>query len=321
MSDELQEEINKLPEFTFSNNLDNANDLECNDIDSYMNPCSVCSSNDKLKAEICKITKNYRLYEQFRVHDSQNKYCRYFKRWLFKEKYRFEQNQGLNSSDLTKCNWDIENYPNSIVNTRSYLDDFCSIKEYLETTYSLNTNRDKCLFYNKKRQYYLKTILRYIASISPTTTFNQNYFKIHEDCSFGNFEKTFPEIICPCNDTCSKDEKPKAESGATCPSSESALEPLVEASQEIAAEHTITNCSYNGIFVSSAITLLVTVFIFFVLCRFSPFGTWLYSRLKKKNILLKSADDQINENFSEFSLINTERNLEKKRPYIGYEPY
>ncbi|SBS91486.1 PIR Superfamily Protein [Plasmodium ovale curtisi] len=226
--------------------------------------------------------------------------------------------EDLNSSALTKCNWDIENYPNSIVNTRSYLDDFCSIKEYLFGKNKIYLDRNKCLFYNNKREYYLKTILKYIASISPTTTFNQDYFKIHEDCAFSNYEKTFPEIICPGNDTCSKDEKTEAEPGATCPSSKSGLEPRAEASHEIAAEHTITNCSYNEIFLSSAITLLVTVLIFFVLYRFSPFGTWLYSRLKKKNILLKNEDDHINEDLSEFHLINTERNLENNRHYIGY---
>ncbi|SBT56332.1 PIR Superfamily Protein [Plasmodium ovale wallikeri] len=336
----LEEEIQQIPELTFFYNLDKEEDLQTSDINNYISECSKCSYNSTIEKCAHKTVRNYFHYKQHMNDNSYSKYCRYFNHWLLKEKYRFKTNNSMQSNywdecihcisqkleashgnSGKKCIFDKENYPNAIVSMRRYLDKFCSIREYLETAYSLNTDRDKCLFYNKKRDYYLKTILQNIASISSSTTFNKNYFKIHENCSFSNFDKTFPEIICPCDDTCTKNEQPEAEAKITCPLPERGPEPRVEASPEIAAEYATTNSSSTGIFLSSVITLLVTVFVFFALYRFSPFGTWLYDHLKKRNILLKSTEDRMDEDLSEINLINAERNQESKRHYIGYESY
>ncbi|SBS98813.1 PIR protein [Plasmodium ovale] len=308
MDNDLENEINEIPEFTFFDNLDDSNDLESKDIDEYINQCDDCLSGNSIKSYARKVVRNYIRYKQNMNTNSHGIYCRYLNHWLLKEKYRFKTNNFTQSNSWdkciplvwkkleashgnsgNKCIFDKENYPNAIVSMRRYLDKFCSIKEYLETTYLLNTDRDKCLFYNKKRDYYLKTILQHIASISSSTTFIKNYFKIHENCSFSNFDKTFPEIICPCDDTCMRDEQSEAEAEAkaTCPLPERGPEPPVEASPEIAAEYATTNSSSTGIFLSSVITFLVTVFVFFTLYRFSPFGTWLYDRLKKEKYITK----------------------------------
>ncbi|SBT84546.1 hypothetical protein POCGH01_00205200 [Plasmodium ovale] len=53
----------------------------------------------------------------------------------------------------------------------------------------------------------------------------------------------------------------------TCTSSENAPRPEEESLTEITAENTLRNYPSVGIFLSSAITHLVTVLVFFILCR------------------------------------------------------
>ncbi|SBT54957.1 PIR Superfamily Protein [Plasmodium ovale wallikeri] len=334
----LEEEISKIPEHTFFHKLDDEENLQSSDIETYMNKCSDCSSNTSIKEYSRKVIRNYIRYKEYVSDKSPTKYCRYLKHWLFREKYKFQSHnthhkdswdkcipfiwkelEKSHDDSGKKCNFDKENYPNAIVNMRRYLDDFCSIKEYLGEIEKIKLDRNKCLFYNKKMYSHIKIILRLIASISYNTNIKASYFTLDEKCSFSNFDKTFPEITCPSNCSPCNSEPPVAKGEALCSSTENEPDPRTDVPDKIVDEHGISNCSPTGIILSSTTTLLITVLVFFILYKFSPFGSWLFNRLSKQNKSLKNLEDEINGNISEFPLKVIERNHENMRNYIGYE--
>ncbi|SBS90787.1 PIR Superfamily Protein [Plasmodium ovale curtisi] len=333
-----EEEIRKIPELTFFYNLDDEEGLQSSDTDIYINKCSECIPKSSIIPYARNTIRNYFRYKEHMNSSSHSKYCRYLKYWLYRERYKFSVNNHMKSDSWDKClpcvwkklkdshsnsgnicNWNNEKYPKAIINMRAYLDEFCSIKEYLNTKYTLVSDVDRCLYYNKKRNHYIKYILKYMASISGITEFIPSYFTIDENCSFSNFDKTFPEITCQSDCTTCNREPLVAKAEALCSSTESEPEPRTDVPDEIEDEHAISNCSSTGIFLSSTITLLITVLVFFILYRFSPFGSWLYNRLRKQNKSLKNLDDEINGNISEFPLKFIERNDENMRHYIVYE--
>ncbi|SBT52558.1 unspecified product [Plasmodium ovale wallikeri] len=125
-----------------------------------------------------------------------------------------------------------------------------------------------------------------MASIPGRTDIFPSYFEINEQCSFQKFKETFPDVIYPCGDTFGSAAPQDIKSEETCTPSESAPRPEEESLTEKKAENTLNNYPSIGIFLSSAITHLVAILLFFILYRFTPLGSQLFNRLKKQNILL-----------------------------------
>ncbi|SBT59504.1 PIR Superfamily Protein [Plasmodium ovale wallikeri] len=331
--------VDQIPEIMFFNNLFDDEDLDSTDLNSNISECSGCSWNGPINSYAKKIVRNYKRYENYVKDESQSKYCRYLIHWLFKKKYKFQTNNSRNSdhwdscipclweklekshnNNEPKCEFSNEKYPNSIVSMRTYLEKLCSIRDYLGGENQIKLNKDKCMIYNEKKNEYINYILQSISSISSNITIKPSYFKINDNCSLKESKKTFPEIICPCDVVDTSTIFPDAEAIPVCRTSETGDVPHSEGPNAIITTD-LSSPSYLGIFLSACLTFLITVLVGFLLYKFTPFGSWLHTRHKKRSILLKTMDDEITQDLLKGSLDNVEGIQENGGRYIKYEPF
>ncbi|SBS91351.1 PIR Superfamily Protein [Plasmodium ovale curtisi] len=328
--EQLEEGLTNLPEFVFYGKLDDDYDKhEPAYIDDYLNQCYDCSSKDSIKKYVLEMVRNYNRYSEYINHNSQMKYCRFLKHWLFRKKYSFKLNPRNDhnawdrcipcvwgkleqKNSQSKCDFDNENYPNAIVSMRIYLDEYCSIMEQLGGKNEIISNKEKCLIYNKKKHYYMNYILQMISSISNDTTFKKKYFTIHDNCSLNKIDTLFPEIPCTFEGATRVDASEESSYMQTCPQQEQVECPPTEELTVTESTMESFSCSSTQIFFVIGITFLFTL---------TPFGSWLHNRLKKRSIVLDNLSDEITEELLEGNSNSTDQIDESIRRYISYEPF
>ncbi|CAG9484559.1 unnamed protein product [Plasmodium vivax] len=211
------EEIQEIPEFVFHNNLYNVKDYYEIDIyNNYLISCPSCYKSYLIHDYIRKIVKNFNENEKYININSYEKYCRYFKYWVYNQKtdYLMKQSSNSNSWDSCitcifnnlkgtvnnsgkTCTWDNNSYSKTVDGIRRYVDKICSVRDKLGGLDKIKSDRERCLAYNKYTYRYMKEILLLISSIRDDNKLNGNDFNIDSKCSLKESDLFLPENICP----------------------------------------------------------------------------------------------------------------------------
>ncbi|CAG9484336.1 unnamed protein product [Plasmodium vivax] len=214
--EELKKKINEIPEINFFKKIyavDESADIEIKD---YINGCNGISTH-YLDSYFRKIIKNYEFYKKCLTETSKDKCYRFFCYWIQSQRKRFQINHGSRISDWDNCFpifWknlnpsnqiseencnfiDKNNYSYATIKIQRYIDELHSIKGVLDDPGNISSERNKCLLYNIKRDYYIKEILTEISSIRNFKTLNNDMFIIDNDCSLQKFFIYFKDKICP----------------------------------------------------------------------------------------------------------------------------
>ncbi|KMZ95692.1 hypothetical protein PVMG_05836 [Plasmodium vivax Mauritania I] len=235
------EEIQEIPEFVFHNNLYNVKEYYEIDIyNNYLISCPSCYKSYLIHDYIRKIVKNFNENEKYININSYEKYCRYFKYWVYNQKtdYLMKQSSNSNSWDSCitcifdklkstgkswgkTCTWDNNSYSKTVDGIRRNLDMICSVRDKLGGLDKIKSDRERCLAYNKYTYRYMKEILLLISSIRDDNKLNGNDFNIDSKCSLKESDLFLPDIICsteknieegePQNCSCEDREPPVCE--------------------------------------------------------------------------------------------------------------
>ncbi|CAI7720285.1 PIR protein [Plasmodium vivax] len=213
-----------VPDLIFYEELFNVNVSYDDDIGEYLR-CRDCTSTYLIEKYIRKIVKNFKQYHEKFKNSSNDKYCRFFKYWLYTEKNNYSiENQNKDSThwvNCIHCVWkklktnygltngicelDYDNYANSVINIRNNIDELCSIKDFTELESSSISYKDKCIYYNKSKEEFIIDLFKLIITISESTTLKKKDFHINNDCTLYNFYSHFQDKLCPSE---SADEQP-----------------------------------------------------------------------------------------------------------------
>ncbi|KMZ82923.1 hypothetical protein PVIIG_05669 [Plasmodium vivax India VII] len=135
--------------------------------------------------------------------------------WLYREKKLYITKNGSRETwnGCISCVWDrlekkrddsgkkcefkneIDSY--AIVQIMKIIDDMCAINAQTTLMNDIESNREKCLEFNKISKDYLVEILRHLSSIPNSISWKEEYFKIGKSCSDGQIYKLFEEKFCP----------------------------------------------------------------------------------------------------------------------------
>ncbi|VUZ93041.1 PIR protein [Plasmodium vivax] len=211
-----EEEIKKIPEFVFLANLYKIEEYNDTDIHNYLINCPICNTLYSIRPYICKIVKNFNENEERFNNDSYEKYCRYFKYWVYYQRIEYLIKQpnnrdlwdecitcifhnlkgtGKNSGKI--CKWDNNSYSNTVVGIRRYVDKICSVRDKLGGINKIKSDREMCLVYNKYTYRNMMEILSLISGIRDDNRLNGNDFIIDGKCSLEVTDLFFPDDICP----------------------------------------------------------------------------------------------------------------------------
>ncbi|KMZ89354.1 hypothetical protein PVBG_06190 [Plasmodium vivax Brazil I] len=207
-------ELSNIPEYLFYENLD-GDVLGQSNINHYLQHCSACNNFSEAQEFVRQLVGNYEKLKEHLNGNSYNKYCRYFKYWLYRKKYSdFRISSTLreewgncifcvwkileNENDIykEKCKFDNNYISYGFIQVQKALDEICSIKKNLKIDSDQNSDIEKCSKIYEINQYYLKIILSYIGSISSTTSWKKEYFKIDDHCSLGKIYNYLSEKQC-----------------------------------------------------------------------------------------------------------------------------
>ncbi|SBT47247.1 PIR Superfamily Protein [Plasmodium ovale wallikeri] len=339
MSD-LESKISKIPEFIFYNNLDETTETEKIALSEYLSGCTSCTQYYPIESYIRKIIYNYDKLKDHFGNSSYSKYCRYLKYWINKKKKSYELTyhsqkkywndcipclwknlQAKNLNTHGKCDLDDEKYSNAILSMKRELDWFCSIKTELGNSQEIKTNREDCINFNNKKDYYLTSFLQMLSSIPNNTYLEPHFFDIDNNCSLSKISTIFSDITCPSDDNtqvvptqdCSSEVAEALSSATQCIKSEPCPE-------QNATEDLTCNSLYQ-VALSICITFFLTILFCFLLYNFTPLGHWLHNRLRKKNILQKNLDHKNEQEILESLSRNSDRIIENNEYYITYERF
>ncbi|KMZ77288.1 hypothetical protein PVIIG_05333 [Plasmodium vivax India VII] len=238
--DNEEEEIKKIPEFVFLEKLYKIEKYNDTYIQNYLNNCLSCSTLYSIHPYIRKIVKNFNENEEHFNNDSHEKYCRYFKYWVYTERTAylmkpsnnkfswdncitciFNNLKGTVNNSGKTCTWDNNSYSKTVDGIRRNLDMICSVRDKLGGLDKIKSDRERCLAYNKYTYRYMKEILLLISSIRDDNKLNGNDFNIDSKCSLKESDLFLPDIICsteknieegePQNCSCEDREPPVCE--------------------------------------------------------------------------------------------------------------
>ncbi|SBT47267.1 PIR Superfamily Protein [Plasmodium ovale wallikeri] len=338
MSD-LQTKINNIPEWAFYAELDEATGYNDTDLSEYVRGCNTCTWDSSIKSYILKIIYNFDKLKHYFNKPSYSTYCRYLKYWVYSEKKNYEirhsnektfwnncipciwknlQTKNINSHGT--CELDYDNFSNAIISMKRELDMFCAIKKHLGNTEELKTNKEYCMAFNQRKDYYVNLILKYLSSIPNKTYLEPKFFDIDDACSLKNIDTIFSDINCSIEEDCKscpvQDCSSAIDEALSSASPSCICEPFPEQS---ATEDLTYNSSYE-VPLSICITFFVTIVICFLLYKHTPFGHWLHNSLRSRYLLRKNMD---NENTQELLEINSRYSdsIENREYNITYENF
>ncbi|SCO65228.1 VIR protein [Plasmodium vivax] len=321
--EELKKKINEIPEIKFFKKIDADDESVDTDIEDYISGCIGVSN--YLDSYFRKIFKNYEHYKNCLNKTSKEKCCRFFGYWIQSQRKSFEINPSYRISEWDKCFpifWkklnqkhqksdedcnfiNKNNYSYATIKIKRYLDELHSIKGVLDYPENISSERNKCLLYNIKRDYYIKEILTEISSITNFSTLNKEKFIIDDNCSLQKFFSYFQEEKCPDEPEkeiespqgCNIPEHQLLLKQPTCPDPQTEVKIV-----EVITETTPTpSRSQNYLF-------------------FTPIGSPLYMRLKNRSISRNQKKTKITEEF----IKNRNDGYYLKPPssghYITYDP-
>ncbi|SBT79059.1 PIR protein [Plasmodium ovale] len=330
MSD-LQTKINNIPEWAFYAELDEATGYNDTDLSEYVRGCNTCTWDSSIKSYILKIIYNFDKLKHYFNKPSYSTYCRYLKYWVYSEKKNYEirhsnektfwnncipciwknlQTKNINSHGT--CELDYDNFSNAIISMKRELDMFCAIKKHLGNTEELKTNKEYCMAFNQRKDYYVNLILKYLSSIPNKTYLEPKFFDIDDACSLKNIDTIFSDINCSIEEDCKscpvQDCSSAIDEALSSASPSCICEPFPEQS---ATEDLTYNSSYE-VPLSICITFFVTIH--------TPFGHWLHNSLRSRYLLRKNMD---NENTQELLEINSRYSdsIENREYNITYENF
>ncbi|KMZ76753.1 hypothetical protein PVIIG_06322 [Plasmodium vivax India VII] len=214
--EDVESAINNIPEFSFFNKLDDVNSDNV-DITSYLQVCDECKQSSSIDKYIRKIVQNYKDNKNNFNQESDIDYCTYFTYWLYKEKNAYNTNNPHLTLNIWNdcipcvweklererkfhnkpCNFDNANITYALVKVKKMLADMCIINKNMVLMKDIKSDRDKCVYFNKKMDDNLKFMLIYISTISSDATLKKNYFEINKNCSLKNVRTLFEKIDCP----------------------------------------------------------------------------------------------------------------------------
>ncbi|EDL42522.1 hypothetical protein PVX_121350 [Plasmodium vivax] len=337
--DDLERQIREIPEIDFFNKLDSIQDSEDMNVQEYVKGCNHLQTY-YIERYFRRIIKNYVLYDNCIKNYSKEKCCRFFKYWIHKEKNHYKKSYSNQSSVWEYCfpslwsklketynnsnyNCDIEeseNYSYAVININAYLDELHSIKKFLWDSDNEPSDRYKCLIYNIKRNDYMKNIFMLLFSITNFSTIKKDQFKISEDCSLLKFFSYFPEICCP-EETKTENLKP---SSCECQETQLLIQktdcPASVVKEIVEIPKSSPSTSPSQIVVPAILTFIGTLFLCYLLYNFTPIGSLLYTRIKKKNIYKNQEKGIIPEAFIKKRNDDYYQNSRTTGNYISYDP-
>ncbi|KMZ96388.1 hypothetical protein PVNG_06467 [Plasmodium vivax North Korean] len=166
----------------------------------------------------------------------------------------------------------------------------------------------------------MKNIFMQLFSITNFSTIKKEQFKISEDCSLLKFFSYFPEITCP-EETKTENLKP---SSCECQETQLLIQktdcPAAEVEEIVKIPKSSPSTSPPQIVVPAILTFIGTLFLCYLLYNFTPIGSLLYTRIKKKNIYKNQEKGIIPEAFIKKRNDDYYQNSRTTGNYISYDP-
>ncbi|SBT74480.1 PIR protein [Plasmodium ovale] len=329
MSDHLDEE--KFLPSIFYKKLEKKEDLK--ELKSTLHKYSSIPTTDwtYLKEFGAHLIRNYKDVLPSCNKLSFEKRCRDLNYWVKSEIYRYEKEHDVSgiinhirnfSTDVweqldkevsRRCEREQIYYPIDEIKIRKDLDDFCTIRDILLTKseseytckavndwvdkkYNNYFSKEKCETYNKMNAGYSK-------EFGP--------FHISDNCTFYDIPTTFRSFNCA-----GYIPRYKIKSISNCERNIMSGE-LYKAVKSNDFSHHKSNVSTGTSFLIAGLTVLGIIFFFFMIYKFSPFGSFLRYNIMKKFNLTNNIDEEDGQLFerSEYSQYTDPEN---ERHHIGY---
>ncbi|SBT58532.1 PIR Superfamily Protein [Plasmodium ovale wallikeri] len=236
-----------------------------------------------------KLRRNSLIFEKYSTTINRDIFCKYLNNWLNEKRYSFtlssdDQRDQMfydkinqyytRTSDIKHgingpCTINQVSYSSAESSILNKLENLCYIRKQLKGINKLQSIKDECLLFYNYMYSTMNSILEIILLKSDKKNINLDNLVKNCSCGISRINDIFTELRCeyenhatgPLN-RCTGKEHCRMEvgedSGDNC------------------------NCTYSDIFLSIFFTLIGTLFLSFVLYRFSPFGSSLRSYLIRK---------------------------------------
>ncbi|SBT52018.1 PIR Superfamily Protein [Plasmodium ovale wallikeri] len=273
-----------------------------------------------LKETLNKIARNYNHYKTHSESIPSDMYCRYLNYWLRQKKKIYDATfQGKHHQkfsqkimehfppgktdiyrNLQQCNIVNDEISYKISKIRKLLDDLYYVKKKLGGKDTIKKNKNICLEYNK---YIYDTIYNIFIDIIPLGedfTLKNSDFIIKDVYTQADLNDLFTRIRCEEENMPDANQDKLLTVGECTPDK--------------------CNCTDASTFLSVFVTFLGSVITLFLLYKFSPIGTWLYNRIRRKDKIINDLNNkerkyELEHNYNNSFLNSTSE--EYNMPYIS----
>ncbi|SBT74485.1 PIR protein [Plasmodium ovale] len=251
-------------------------------VDSYLN------------STLIELRQSYKVFESNSDFVSHNIYCSYLNYWLNKKKKKYLQLTGnptegnfrnkveeyyTNTKDIVngndgKCEIEFNEYSNQELTIVNALKNLCYIFKKIKAEKKNKHNINECFALYKYYYSTMNRILENILMLNDNTKIKISKLIKDISCEEIQLSDLSKDIQCEYENNSQYLLIENCENGSC--------------SLEFTKYDDNCNCTYNDIFLSIFVTILGTLFLSFVLYRFTPFGFWINRQIERKKKLLNN---------------------------------